>query len=452
MAQIHLDLPDQTIELLFLNKISTTQIYTAAFSSVFDSRWISDKEIKVLCQFVFKYYNTIGKTPTFDLIEQFLIKYSEKSTLDIASTKSKFEEALKLKFVDDTVVNSSLIDFIKRKGLYFAILDNLDRIEAKRDVSNILTTFTNILNISIDQDLGTNWIHDLDDHFMQIKNTSRKLSTGYSEFDDELNGGLLADGKMIWFPVGMPGIGKSALIMNLAFNFFATNKKVAIITMEINEQLYLQRIDALATGVKISSVPTQDIIALKKIKEIANKNPDAGIAVKEYPPRTINTSVIENYLNRLILSGFNPDVIIIDYLNLVNPTNIDVSTGMYERVGAAAQEFRALSYKFCVPVICPTQFNTEGFDNAEPSLKNIAESRAVAHHGDVITSIWQGEGDRESNIINFKHLKNRLGGRIGKKMSLKIDYDTLRMSSLTAKQKSISNTMISNVISGLETM
>jgi len=102
---------------------------------------------------------------------------------------------------------------------------------------------------------------------------------------------------------------------------------------------------------------------------------------------------------------------------------------MYERVGAIGQEVRALSYQFPVPIICPTQFNTDGFAclDKEPGMENIAESRAVAHHADAITAIWQCQGEREAGILSWKNLKNRFGGKIGTKHQLKIDYQTLKI-------------------------
>jgi archaellum biogenesis ATPase FlaH len=450
MSNIKLELPDEVLESLFLNKISTSPMHTLAFSQIFDERWINDSNIKILCKIIFVYFKNSNKLPTFTLIEQFVKKLSEKSPIDVDEVKASFEKASKIEFNNDLVVNGSLLEFIRRKGLYFAILDNLDKIEAKKDVSSILTTFSQILNISIDQDLGTKWIADIDEHFETIKSTTAKLSTGVPEFDTEFNGGLLAEGKCIWIPVGMPGIGKTAFISNLAFNFFTMNKKVSIITMEINQELYKQRIDALASGIEINMIPKQDGVAIKRIKDIAAKSTNGEIVVKEFPPKSINTSVIDNYLDRLVLSGFKPDVLIIDYLNLVLPAGISSDSGMYERVGTTAQELRAITYKFLIPMICPTQFNTEGFDNVEPTMKNISESRAVAHVADVITSIWQGDGDRESNVINFKNLKNRLGGKINRKLSLKINYDTLRMTSMIGQQKQVSNKTVTDVIGSLD--
>ena len=452
MAKLQLELPDNTLELLFLNRISTSPSHTLAFTQIFDERWISDKSVQLLCRIIFTYFRKTNKLPSFDIIAQFLTKLSEKKPIDIDEVKTKFEYATNLTF-DDAVTNDSLLDFIKRKGLYFAILDNLDLIEAKRDVSNILSVFSNILNVSIDQDLGVNWFDDLEAHFSKIKEKSAKISTGYAEFDNEFNGGILKDGKMIWVPVGMPGIGKTAFIMNLGLNFIPQNKKVCIITMEINEQLYLQRIDALATSIEISSIPYQEGVAFKKIRELAEKYPQSGIVVKEFPPKSVNTAVIANYIDRIILGGFKPDVIIVDYLNLALPATSGSKETMYERVGGTAQEFRALSYRFAAPFIVPTQFNTEGYDNIEPTMANIAESRAVAHHADVVTSIWQGENDRENNIINFKNLKNRLGGKIGKKLSLRINYNTLRLTSLGKTEQSASqNNITANVVKGLDTM
>jgi replicative DNA helicase len=445
----HLQLPDEIIELLFLNKILTSETYTTAFLEVFDSRWMQNKIGANIVNVTLAYFKKIKKLPSIQILRQLLIKIAERNSTEPKEYFDYLDQSFKTNISDDEqLVQEGILDFAKRRGLYFKIFDNIDRIEKKKDVSSIVNDFASILNISIDQDLGLNYFKHIKQHIEIINTTDSRFPTGIPEFDNEFNGGLLRNGKCIWVPVGMPGIGKTMLLTNIAHRQLKLNKKVLVITCELERDLYAQRIDALNLDVEINAIPTKAQQLIKHVDELQIKNPQAGLVIKELPPRTVNCLFIENYINKLILSGFKPDIILIDYLNLIRPNGESADSGMYERVGATCLDIRALTYRFNVPIVAPTQFSTEGFDNSSPSMAHIAESRAVAHHADAITAVFQGPGDRESNVITFRNLKNRLGGRIGKSFQLRINYDTLKLSSISNTQQQNKN--INSVVSELE--
>jgi len=447
-----LELSDLFKEQLFLKQVLSSENYILALINIFDDRWFSNPAIRLLTKIVFAYFKQYKKIPNIFILEKIVEKSASKIETDPKIIMQHVTEALNIKTdYDDLFIKDILLDFIKTRSIRFTICDNLDKIEKKEDISGIVSDFSDILNIDIDQDFGTNYFDDIHEHFENIQTVSARIPTGIREVDEQTNGGLLKEGRCIWVPVGMPGIGKTALITNLVVNFLRNNLKIIVITMEINEQLYLQRIDAIISNTEVNSVPRMGEKIMPQILEIKDKCPDCGLIVKEFPPKTITSLTIENYINRVIISGFKPDVILIDYLNLLKPNFDNSEMGMYEKIGSIAQEIRALTYKFFCPIVIPTQFNTEGFDNCEPSMAMIAESRAVAHHADLITAIFQTDEEKESNTINFMHLKNRLGGKINSKLPLKIDISTLKMSSNSEKvvQKKLNNNAIEKIESSL---
>jgi len=446
-----LQLPDEIIELLFLNKILTSETYTNAFLEVFDSRWMTNKISANIVNIVLAYYKKIKKLPTLTILKQLLIKVAEKNQIESKEYFDYLDKSFKTNISDDEqIVQDGILDFAKRRGLYFKIFDNIDNIEKKRDVSSIVNDFSSILNISIDQDLGLNYFTHIKQHIETINNTDSRYPIGIPEIDSEFNGGLLKNGKCIWVPIGMPGIGKTMLLTNIAHRQLRLNKKVLIITFELERDLYAQRIDALNLDLEINVIPSKGQQLIKHVDNLQLKNPQAGLVIKEFPPRTVNVAYVENYINKLILSGFKPNIILIDYLNLLRPNGESQDSGMYEKVGNTCLDIRALTYKFCVPIVIPTQLNTEGFDNTSPSMANIAESRAVAFHADAITAVFQGPGDRESNVINCKNLKNRLGGRIGKTIQLRINYDTLKLSAMDKADQQTTNKNVTGIVNELE--
>jgi len=108
----------------------------------------------------------------------------------------------------------------------------------------------------------------------------------------------------------------------------------------------------------IDSLNDEDnITAIRENVENINTIDGAGLIIKEFPPSALRAITLGNYIERLILSGFKPDIIFVDYLNLMMPNNAVHGGGSYERVGDIAKELRALSYIFGVPIISATQSN-----------------------------------------------------------------------------------------------
>ena len=151
--------------------------------------------------------------------------------------------------------------------------------------------------------------------------------------------------------------------------------------------------------------------------------------IKEYPPRSIRTKDIQTYLESLKNNGHDFDVIIVDYLNLVLPNH--KTDSMYKDGLSVSEELRALSYLFKVPVISAVQCNSEGMNSETIDMQNVSESRGIVHTADFLAALMQKQEDRDNGIINMRLLKNRLGGRVGKICSFKLDPDTLVVADVT---------------------
>ena len=429
-----LDLPDEITEQLVINRLLLSKLHILSIITLFDERWFEVLELRVIAKIVVGYFKKFQKLPTLTILTNLIEKYSEVKELNKEKLIVVLHSILQLKIYDESpdFSNSVITEFIKRRGIYYTITDNLENIEKRKDASKIIGRFGDFSNFDIDQDLGLNGF-DIESHRTATIVQKDRIPTGIKELDEQFLGGLPRNGKCLWVPIGMPGIGKTALITNLTKNFIKLGEKVLVITLEIDQNIYLQRIDANIIGSKVCNV-NQNIDKIESfLSSTKQRNHNVGLMIKEFPPRSVTTAKVKMFIERLSLVGFKPTVILIDYLNLLLPFSISSDSGMYERVGAIAQEVRAMSYEFLAPVISPTQFNTEGY-TGEPGMQHIAESRAVAHHADVLTSFWQTDVDREQNLINFKNIKNRIGGIINIKKQLHIDYDSITISSIEDKQ------------------
>jgi replicative DNA helicase len=209
------------------------------------------------------------------------------------------------------------------------------------------------------------------------------------------------------------------------------------------EMMYAKRISSHLSKIPINNIQEQTSSLETFFKENVETH-KRKLIIKEFPPKSVTVGGIKAYIESLVKAGIKPEVLVIDYLGLIKSNDGDNS---YSQGKAAAEELRALSYYFNMPVVSAIQTNREGMEN--PSLDTVSESLGVAFTADVVWSIHQEEGDQELGIIKVGGIKNRLGPKHGA-TAMRIDYTTLSLSEEKDYIGLTKNGEDSNEISNLE--
>ena len=247
------------------------------------------------------------------------------------------------------------------------------------------------------------------------------IPTLWPWLDEKLDGGFKSNGRAFYVFAGQTNVGKSIFLGNIAANMSRQGKNVVIISLEMSDIMYGCRVVSDVTKIPIANLADEAVTLKHTITEM-NKSPNNGkILIKEFPPNTISSQQIASYIKTLQLKGIKIDAIVLDYINLIKGS---MNTNMYERIKSAAEEIRALTYKFNCPIISATQLNRTGYDVDTPKLDSIGESIGLAATADVIVGITQSDEDKELNIINIHMMKNRFGQNFGSNQ-MRMDFKTL---------------------------
>lgn len=371
-----ISLLNEDIEKLLCAKLYYDDSYRIALRTFYDKRWFENKNIAILIKIAFNYSEKYGCTPRRETLEPLLNKLAKSqtsNTIVVDEILLCYDEAINMDKTinEESFKQDSIFDFIHQKSIYFSIIDNIDELEQKEKLAALVESFQKILNLTLDTDLGFNFKLDYENHLKRLASPLARLSTGISSIDEQTGGGLLKEGKCLFVPMGMPGIGKSQIICNFAVNHARDGGVPLIISLEMSEDLYGQRIDALISDIEINSIHEESQEVLNSINTFfGNNDPLANIIIKEYPPSTINSNVIENYIKKLHLNNIHPTLLLVDYIGLMEPNAHAKNAGMYERGSEVAKNLRALSYKFRIPVVAPAQTNRCLDLNTKVELEN----------------------------------------------------------------------------------
>jgi replicative DNA helicase len=220
-------------------------------------------------------------------------------------------------------------------------------------------------------------------------------------------------------------VGKSIFLSNIASNAASEGKNVLVVSLEMSEMIYCKRITSKLTGLPINYLHDHVEELRERVGKFKMTHPRANMIIKEFAPSSITPPQLEGYIKKLINKKFKPDIIVLDYLNLLAST---YGNNSYERVKSISEQVRAMSYTFECPIITATQVNRTGYGNTAngPGLEAIGESYGLGATSDVIVSIWRTEEDEEDNALHIGIIKNRFGSNTGS-TRVSIDYNTLTL-------------------------
>ena len=376
---------------------------------------------RIFIEKILEFFKERGCSPALEELKARLTTTDEKKAFTTVVTHILTKKLLEVDFNQEELYHKTE-KFLKDRGLYKAIDIAAEKHdEGEVDLDDTLKSIEKIYSISLFESLGHWYFEDIDKHINDLSVTYHPIPTGWKSLDDKLEGGLFP--KTLVCFMGPVNVGKSIVLGNLASNIVLQDKNVLLISLEMSEFMYSKRFSA-----QLSQIPHDNLKLytdeLKKSVQEIEKSINSKLIIKEYPPKAVTVRQIEAYINKLRHSGFKPDVVVIDYLNLINPSTKNLNS--YESVKEIAEQLRAMAFKFNIPVVSASQVNRTGHGKADPGMENISESIGLPATCDVLCALWQEDTDRTLGILNMSIKKNRFGANFGA-WAFKVKYETLTL-------------------------
>jgi len=383
--------------------------YLSSIIQYIDSSFFTDKNVGKVINCISSFFKERGTIPSINEIKARLITEDEKKAL--TEVKSKLAQ-LQGPFNKEELI-SNTEKFLKERFVYKTILNVAENFSDQTfSIEEVLVDFEKAYNITLKENLGHWYFEDVEKHVKDLVAVYNPIPTGWKFFDDKTEGGLFP--KTLTVFAGQVNVGKSIVLGNIATNMLLADKNVLLISLEMSEFMYSKRIST-----QLTQIPHGDL-KLYHIK----KNLNGRLIIKEYPPKTITVRQIDSFIAKLKHKGFVPDIVVIDYINLIHPVAKNLNS--YETVKEIAEHLRALAFKYNIPFVSATQLNRGSFNTASPGMEGISESIGLAATCDIICSLWQDDESKELGIINMGMQKNRFGPNFGS-AAFKCNYNTLTL-------------------------
>lgn len=223
----------------------------------------------------------------------------------------------------------------------------------------------------------------------------------------------------------------SNTMANFAARQVLRGKRVALLTLEMSEEMFAQRFDSIYSLLDINRMYLGDNKRelFRKLKTLKQSEERGELHIKQFPTGNASINDFRIFLRELDMRDEMPDICYIDYINLMKSAFYKYKD-LYSSVKSVAEEIRSLSFEFEIPMVSVSQLNREGsfVGFEELDFNYIAESMGLPATCDFMSII----GTDEDNLVyqselHNKIVKNRLGGRVGEVWKLYYDSRSLKM-------------------------
>ena len=413
--------------------------------------FLSDAETFIRCQNIFDPENFDQRLRTIaEFINKYVDEYKVMPEVRIVNaTCGSNLEALSLPKENYEWLMDEFEHFSRHKGLERAILKSADLLE-KGDYGPVEKLIKDAIQISLNKDMGTDYFEDPRARLEKIKNNNGQTSTGWPSVDKKLYGGFNR-GELNIFAAASGG-GKSLFLANLGVNWAMMGLNVVYLTFELSENLVAMRLDSMMTGISTREIFRNiDDVELKV--KMAEKR--AGSIQIKYMPSGKNCNDIRAYLKEYqVKKGQKPDVLLIDYLDLMMPLSVKVSpSDLFVKDKYVSEEIRNLAMETQCITVTASQLNRSAVEEIEFDHSHISGGLSKIQTADNVIGIFTSRAMKERGRYQIQFMKTRSSSGVGQKVDLEFNVDTLRITDLGEDEESSFNqqkTQTSNITQALK--
>jgi archaellum biogenesis ATPase FlaH len=402
--------------------------YSYEVQKLYIEMFMSDAETFVRCQNIFEPLNFDRKLQDVArFITEYVNEYKVMPEPQIvnASCAVDLQPAILPKENYEWLMNE-FENFSRHKGLERAILASADLLE-QGDYGPVEKLIKDAIQISLNKDMGTDYFEDPRSRLEGLKNSNGQISTGWPSVDKKLYGGFNRGELNIWCAAS--GGGKSLFLANLGCNWALNGLNVLYLTFELSEALVAMRMDSMLTN-----VPTREIFRNLDDVELKVKmmGKSAGSVQIKYMPSGKNANDIRAYLKEYqVKKGHKPDILLIDYLDLMMPMSVKVSpSDLFVKDKYVSEELRNLAMETQCVVCTASQLNRAAVEEIEFDHSHISGGLSKIQTADNVIGIFTSRAMKERGRYQIQFMKTRSSSGVGQKVDLEFDLESLRIRDL----------------------
>lgn len=229
------------------------------------------------------------------------------------------------------------------------------------------------------------------------------IPTGIETLDQYMGGGL-SKGELGVILAAF-GVGKTTFITKIANSAMNAGKNVLQIFFEDNPKVIQRKHFACWTGIGLNEMEERS----EEVKELVLPRLEGKgqIRLKKMPSEGTTIPKIKQYIKKEIARGFRPDVILVDYIDCIQPASQTHSEWSGE--GNVMRAFETMLSELNIAGWTAVQGNRSSINADIVDSSQIGGSIKKGQIGHFIVSIAKNLQQKEDGTANMAILKSRFG-------------------------------------------
>lgn len=376
--------------------------FAESIIEIIDSNYFHDQYMKLIVSTIKEAYETQSIIPDVGSLE-FRLRSSIHNELIQKYTLAQ------LKRIQEANLNDSLE--VQDKAMKFCLQQELNK--TVKQIQTIIDTgditrydecealLKKALEHGANKDNSVNVLDNID---LVLADDFRKpIPTGIKGLDEVMDGGL-SKGELgiILAPFG---VGKTTMVTKIANTAKNLGMNVLQIFFEDSAKIIQRKHLACWTNISLNELSNNKDVIKKIIEE---KSKEKGeLRLKKFASDGTTIPIIRQYIRKLIAQGFKPDIILLDYIDCVQPSkNFD---DVYAGEGNVMRQFETMLYEFDMAGWTAVQGNRSSISASVVEADQIGGSIKKGQIGHFIVSIAKTLQQKESGTATMAILKSRFG-------------------------------------------
>jgi replicative DNA helicase len=403
-----------SFQIKIIAALLSDKLYLQQISDIISPEFFESEANNWIVDTILAYYKEYKVPPTLDVFKTKALEITrdvmKMSIVEALREVMKYTESEDLSYIKDETLK-----FCKNQCIKRAILDSVDALK-KGDYDTIKLKIDNAMKAGEPVPEGYDYVGSVETRYKEASRDT--IPTPWPVVNDIAGGGF-AKGELVIVVAG-PGAGKSTMLMNLGAQALRSGKTVVYYTLELYENYISQRYDAIITGMATQNLKYH----VEDIKRELEKLPGKLIP-QYYPTKTASCNTLRAHLNRLILNGEKPDIVIVDYADLLKTSGKGKDSHHLD-LENIYEDLRGMAGEFALPVFTASQAGRTAADSEIVTGEQVAGAYAKIMIGDFVISLSRKVTDKISGTGRFYIIKNRFGPD-GLTLPSKIDMSCGRM-------------------------
>jgi len=351
---------------------------------------------KWIVEEILKYHYKYHATPT----KEALIIEAKKEDNEVLriSIGEQLKEAYKISNEDQEYIEQEFSNFCKNQQLKKALLSSVDLLE-KGQYDDIRYLIDSALKAGQDKNIGHEYEKGTEVRYREEERGA--IPTAWPVINELLMGGLGAGDLGIVF--GGPGSGKSWFLANIGAQAVINKFKVNHYTLELSEVYTGKRYDSIFTGVDVRELAHHRGQIEEAVAKVEGK-----LTIKEFPMGKASIATIEAHIQKCTDLGHRPDLIIIDYVDLLKAKRKSIDRK--EEIDDIYMSTKALARELQMPIWTVSQVNRAGAKDDVIEGDKAAGSYNKMMIADFAISLSRKRQDKVNGTGRIHIMKNRYGG------------------------------------------